>query len=112
MSFAEKAAKETDGFFHGEPLGDLCVLKLHSQPFAERMIVAAAPLLAEHLDDAAIRRGQSFQDLDGGGLAGAIRSEQSEAFALADLEVQAVDGDQFAIALDESGTAHRRLERC
>jgi hypothetical protein len=36
-------------------------------------------------------RQQTFENLDGRGLAGAVRSEQAEALAASDLEIEAVD---------------------
>ncbi len=47
----------------------------------------------------AARRGRqdSLHDLDGGGLAGAIGSEQAEAAAFAHAEGQSVDGDRAAV---------------
>ncbi len=42
---------------------------------------------------------QPDQALDGGGLAGAVRAEQAEDLAGADLEADAVDGVHGAVAL-------------
>ena len=52
-------------------------------------------------------RVEPLQDLDRRGLAGAVRTEQPEALAGADLEVEAVDGRDVAVALDEPGAAER-----
>ena len=49
---------------------------------------SSAPAAAEHLDLARVRRGEPLADLDRGRLAGAVRAEQPEALAGADLEVE------------------------
>ena len=69
------------------------------------MVRVGRPAAAEHLDLAGIRRVEALQDLDGGGLAGAVRTEQPEALAGADLEIEAVDGDHVAVALDQPDAA-------
>ena len=60
---------------------------------------SAAPAEAEHLDLAGVRLEQPLEDLDGRRLAGAVRAEQAEALAGRDLEVEAGDGDDVAVAL-------------
>ena len=50
---------------------------------------------------------EPLEDLDRGGLAGAVRAEQAEALAGAHLEVEAVDGDHVAVALHQAGAAER-----
>jgi hypothetical protein len=59
------------------------------------------------------RLGQAEQHQDGGGLAGAVRAEQSEHFALFDRKVEMIDRDRPAIGLGEllgndDRVAHRR----
>ena len=46
---------------------------------------------AEHADLAVVGRSQALEDLDGRGLAGAVRPEQPEDLARRDIEVDAVD---------------------
>ena len=62
---------------------------------------SASPAPAEHLDLARVGRGQALADLDGRRLAGAVGPEQAEALAAADLEVEAVDGDDVAVGFAE-----------
>ena len=67
----------------------------------------------QHGDAPAGARPQAFEDLDGGGLAGAVGSEQSEDFARADFEIDAFDGLERAVVFLEScnfdGVGHFRL---
>ena len=44
---------------------------------------------------------EALADLDGGGLAGAVGTEQAEALARTDLEVEAVDGDDVTVGFAE-----------
>ena len=60
------------------------------------------PRLAEYHDVARVPREQPFADLDGRGLAGAVRAEEAEAFAVANFEVEAVYGDDIAIGFPEA----------
>ena len=59
----------------------------------------------EHLDLAFVGCGQAFEDLDRRRLAGAVWAEQAEALAAAHFEVEAADGDDVGVALDETVTA-------
>ena len=59
---------------------------------ARKREAVAAPAVAEHLDLAGVGRPEPLEDLDRGGLAGAVRAEHAEALAGADLEVEAPDG--------------------
>ena len=68
----------------------------------------AVPALAEHLDLAGIGGEQPFEDLDRGGLAGAVRAEQAEALAAKHLQVEAVDGDHGSVALRRRRTQLQR----
>jgi hypothetical protein len=54
------------------------------------------------LDVTLVGGSQAFENLDCGGLAGAVRAEHSETLSAADLEVQAGDGHRVAVALDQS----------
>ena len=75
---------------------------------AQRQVVAA-PAVTEHLDVARVGHPQAFEDLDRGGLAGAIRAEQAEALAGADLEVEAPDGMDVAVVLEQTATKKGRV---
>ena len=99
-----EAAEQPHRFEHGELLGQLRLLQLDAEPLAEPRRVGG-PAEPEHFHVARIRRGQPLADLDGGGLAGAVGAEQPEAFAGADLEVQARDGDHVVIALAQVANA-------
>jgi hypothetical protein len=57
---------------------------------------------AEDADVAAGTGAEAFEDLDRGGLARAVRSEEAEDFAGADFEVDSFDGSEIGIALVES----------
>ena len=58
------------------------------------------------------RRAESFQDLDGGGLARAVRAEQREALAGRDVEVEAVDDRAAAVALRSPARPVRLARSC
>ena len=53
-------------------------------------------------------RPEAFEDLDGRRLARAVRAEQAEALARADLEVEAVDGGDVSVTFDQTAAAQRR----
>jgi hypothetical protein len=60
-----------------------------------------APAAAQHQHVALVRVGQAFADLDGGGLAGAVGTQEAEALAGADVEVEPVHRDDVAVSLAE-----------
>ena len=60
---------------------------------------------AEHGDLAAVGLVEALEDLDRRRLAGAVGPEQAEDLAAADLEVDAVDGLDLAVALAQAGDA-------
>ena len=74
-------------------------------------IVTAKLPLSE--DDHVTRVGllQALADLDSRGLAGAVGTEETEAFARLDLEVEAVDRDNRAERLPESVYFERECHR-
>ena len=94
----EEAAEQADGFADGELLGKLGLLELNAQPLAQ-LGGMRVPAHAEHLDLARIGGGEALADFDGGGLAGAIGSQQAEAFARAHFQIEAVDGDHVFVRL-------------
>src|SRR5882672_9450538 len=61
---------------------------------------ARAPSLAEDLYFTAIGRGESFEDFDRCSLACAVWTQQSEAFAWLDAQIESVDGAEVAVSLD------------
>jgi hypothetical protein len=62
---------------------------------------------AEDLDLAAIPFAVALEDLDGGGLAGAIGAEQGEDLAGPDVEVDPVDRLDVAVPLGQAADPHR-----
>ena len=60
------------------------------------------------LDLAGVGRREPFADLDGGGLARAVGTEQAEALAGTDLEVEPVHRDYVAVGLAELADDERR----
>ena len=58
---------------------------------------------AEHAHRARVGRAVALEDLDGRGLARAVRSEQPEHLARRDVESRPVDGHAVAVALLEPG---------
>ena len=55
------------------------------------------PGLAQNRDLSRGRRQQTFQDFDGGGLPCSVRSEQAEALARLDFQIQPADGFNLAV---------------
>ena len=77
-----------------------------------RNSIALAPRIdAEHADLAAVGAPVALEDLDGGGLARAVRPEQAEDLADRDRERDPVDGRRGAVALLERGDLDRRRRR-
>ena len=80
---------------------ELRLLQLDSEALPQHPIVLA-PAHPEHLDVAGVVGIESLEDFDRRRLAGAVRAEQAEALAASHFEVEAVDGDDVAVALDET----------
>ena len=91
------AAEQLQHLAHGQLAEVAGGLEHDADPLAE---VPPAPLRveAEHLDLAGVAVPVALEDLHGGRLAGPVRSQQREALALGDLEVDAADGFQLAVA--------------
>ena len=87
-------------------LRKLRLLKLDAETLPQGDSVAA-PAIAEDLDVPLVRAPQPFEDLDGRGLAGAVRAEHPEAFRATDFEVEAGDRDGLTVALDQSAASQR-----
>jgi len=64
-------------------------------------------VVAQHARRAAVGGVQRGEDLDGGGLAGAVRAQQREDRSRRDLEVDAVEDDLLAVGLAEAGDLDR-----
>ena len=102
-----EAPEQPDRLGDRELLGELGLLERDSEQLAELPIIGA-PAPAEDYDLAGVRLGEALADLDGSGLAGTVGSQEAEALARTDLEVEAVDRDDvtegFAeLAEDEGG---------
>src|SRR4029434_10934922 len=106
-----KGAKHPDRLLDGELVAQLRLLELNSEAAAQRLIVSAIPMLAEDLDVPRIGRGEPLEDLDRRRLACAVGSEQAKALAAGDLEIEASDGNDIAVALDEPAAAKRSSHR-
>ena len=88
--------EQPDDLLDTELVVELRFLKLDPEALPKCRGVADPPH-AENLDVTGVRREQTLEDFDRGCLAGAIRPEQSEAFAAPDLEVEAVDRQNVAV---------------
>src|SRR5262249_7538340 len=80
-------------------LRELRLLQLNPEARAEPSRVGL-PASIEHLHIAGIRREQPFEDLDRRRLAGAVRTEQTEALAARNVEIEAVHGGHFAVPFE------------
>src|ERR1035441_2503016 len=81
----EETAEQPDGLQHRDLVGKLRLLKLNSQPLPQLRRVRF-PAHPQQLHIARIGFGQTFANLDGGGLAGTVGSQQAEALARAYLQ--------------------------
>jgi hypothetical protein len=66
-------------------------------------------LHAEDLDGPGVGVQKSFADLDCRGLSGAIGTEETEALAAADLEVERVDGNDVGVGLSQTANLRVRV---
>ena len=65
-------------------------LQTNTDPILQRLLLPIG-IKAEHLHFAAAARTQAFENFDRGGFSGAVRPEQTEDFAGAHLEIDALD---------------------
>ena len=79
------------GLRGGELTGEAALLEHDADPRPDGGALLEG-VVAEHPDGAAAGRGQPLDELQGGGLAGAVGAEQGEQLAAADGEVDAADG--------------------
>jgi hypothetical protein len=81
---------------------------LNAEPLAQGAPRGAFPPgRPQNLDVATVGRRQPLEDLDGGGLAGAVRPEQPKAFAGPDREIETRDGDDVSEAFGQGATVDR-----
>ena len=112
VRLAIKRSEQREHFAHGQLVGELRFLQLNAEPLAQRAPRGAlAPRCPQNLDVAAVGRRQAFEDLDGGRLPGAVRSEQPEALARPDREIETRDGDDVTEAFGQ-GAAVDRYDCC
>jgi hypothetical protein len=102
-----KRPEKAQRLFHRQLFGKLRLLKLNAEPLPQ-LAGVTGPRQAEHFHFAGISRKQALENFDGGGLAGPVRAEQSEAFTPMNNEGQAINRDYLAIALDEAFATDRR----
>src|SRR6267143_4479192 len=108
VRLAIKRSKQREYFADRELVGELRCLQLNAQPLAQRAPGSAfAPRRPQNLDVAAVGRRQPLEDLDGGGLPGAVRAEQSKALARAHGEIEARDSHDVTEALGQRATVDR-----
>ena len=98
-------SEKPEGFLDRQLVGELRLLELHAEALPQLSLVGL-PVVAKHLDVATIGREQPFEDLDRRRLAGAVRTEQTEALAATHLERQAVDCDDVAVAFLQILASH------
>ena len=94
--------EQLEGLADGHPVGQLALLELDADEAAQALAVPAG-IEAQDPDRAGVGRPQTGDRLDGGRLAGAVRSEDAEDLALLDGEGHAVDRRAVAISLGEVG---------
>ncbi len=97
-----KAAKQGDDLDDLQLFGQACFLERDADALADGGVVAP-PVHVEHLDRAGGRLGEALDDLDGGGFAGPVGTEQAEAFAGFDRQVQSanrLDGRPAFVGFD------------
>ncbi len=101
-----EAPKQRHHFGHGQLLGKLRFLELDAESCPQRQVVAAPPI-AQDLDIPRVGHAKAFEDLDGRGLAGAVRTEHAETLAGADLEIEAGHRGDVAVVLGQAAAAKR-----
>jgi len=99
-----EAAEELNSLDDLELVGELGLLKTDAEPLTELPRVGG-PTPAENLGLSGIRLEEAFAYLDSSGLAGAVWTEQAEAFSRCDIEIESVDRDDVAVTLAKRSDA-------
>ncbi len=102
-----EGAKQEQHLLDHELVGELRILELDPDARAELAVAPFAPGDAEEFEGPAVGVIQSFDELDGGRLAGAVRAQQAEALAATNFEVDAGYCELCAVAFDERTAANR-----
>jgi hypothetical protein len=97
----KKTAEQTERFEHGQFFGKLRILQLNAEALA-KLLGIGLPMHAKKFHFTSIGSGETFADFDGCGFARAVGPEETEAFAGADFEVEAVDSDHILISFAET----------
>src|SRR5215210_3155613 len=105
------AAELVDDLGNGEVALDAGLLEDDADPLLERP-AAPSRVVAEHADLAGRAGKETFEDLDGGRLAGPVGPEESEHFAGGDLQVDASHRLDVAVGLDQAVDVHGEVGHC
>src|SRR5205085_2342195 len=98
-----ETAEQAHRFLDRQLVGQLRVLELDAEALAQgARLGASGPVQPEDLHVPRIGRREPLQDLDGGGLAGAVRPEQAEALSRGHREIEPRDRQHVAITLDQA----------
>ena len=95
------ACEEPDGLPHPKPVGKARALQLAADLGAQLVRVGHG-VEPEHANLAGVGPAQALKDLDGGGLPGAIGTDQSHDLSGVHVEVESVDDSASAVRLGES----------
>jgi hypothetical protein len=106
---AVEAPKQPHRLFHREFVGQLRLLQLDAEPLPQRpRLRRPGPMPPQDLDCPGVGGREPLEDLDGSGLARAVRPEQAEALAVGHGQVEPCDRDDIRVALDEPAAADGR----
>jgi hypothetical protein len=100
--------EESHSFRDREFLGQLSFLKLDADVLAQVIVIAGAPGASEHFDCASCWRSQTFENLNGCCLAGAVGPKQSEALPGSNFKIKTIDSSNIAVTFDQFETTRRR----
>src|SRR5437899_12382944 len=101
-----EGAKQRQRLGDSELVGELRLLQLNAEALAQCAPGCTfPPWRPEDLDVPAVGNGEALEDFDGCGLAGAVGTEQTEALAGTDGEIQSLDRDHVSEALSEGAAA-------